>query len=110
MINWEFYSKRRGISLKDFLSDVKNLDEAKNKFKEKNISCLPDEDIQGFLSTEPDEKKVKTTELPSRQKVEKPKKNRSNIDLISVAVSTKETETEKKPRKKRRNKKTTPDK
>ena len=47
MITWDFYSKRRKVTLEFFLREVRDYQEALNLFKDKKI--LPPENLKSFF-------------------------------------------------------------
>jgi hypothetical protein len=75
-MNWDFYSKRRRISLQTFLFDVSTLEEAKSKFNKFGITPPNDdvieyhvlkqtecqEDLSKEIVVEPPETDLKDTE------------------------------------------------
>lgn len=74
MLDWQFFSKRRGITLKAFLSGIATLDEAHEKFQSRDLVPPQDSEILEILGTKPKAKKLQEDKAPKRtiKKTKKP--------------------------------------
>jgi hypothetical protein len=83
MLDWQFFSRRRGITLKSFLSGLSTLPEAHERFQNKGLSPPQDSEILEALALKPSVEKTpvlkpskiieKQSEAPSTDKKEQTK-------------------------------------
>ena len=105
MIDWQFFSKRRGVTLKKFLSGVTTLDEAHERFQNRDLVPPQDSEILELLGPQPEAKKEpapKVTKKPQKQtKQPEPASTEKPAQTNAPAKTTKDKPVKKKAKSKK---------
>ena len=92
MLSWKFYSQRKGITLKEFLKDVRNIDRAYLKFESMGLEPPPHSELEEIY--------------PIMSKLYNPNyRPRGGLAPDEEHPTLKEAQSEKKPRRRSRKKK-----